>query len=112
MKPCKPHVWKIPESTDTGLTCNECGRYLDFYLDMTVNIRTSISNSVQVRRGDAYHHRFMAAWNKAETMALSDTDRLSRLQAEKYPERPPASKPAVMVEKPATLPRRKRRFTY
>ena len=31
MKKCRPHNWKMPPQVgDKGLTCRDCGRFLDF----------------------------------------------------------------------------------
>ena len=63
----------MPKAGDSGITCEECGRYLDFRKDMTANIAASITGAVRKHyppeiAGD-YAERFgaafRAAWNAA-----------------------------------------------
>ena len=72
-KQCRPHTWIMPETGDTGITCEECGRYLDFRKDMNANIAASITGAIRKHyppeiAGD-YAARFIkafrAAWNAA-----------------------------------------------
>ena len=47
---CNPHNWKLPEVGDEGIICINCGRFLHFYNDITPNIRSSILNSMELRK--------------------------------------------------------------
>ena len=35
MAKCRPHKWKWPEVGDDGLVCEQCGRFIDYFTEMT-----------------------------------------------------------------------------
>ena len=57
---CRPHAWIEPQPGDTALTCGACGLVLDRERDITQNMRASIVNSVEARRGPDPADRFRA----------------------------------------------------
>ena len=62
---CKPHIWQTPQEADSGITCQECGRYMDFMEDITPNLRASIVNGVERRRGREYGDTWRKAFDTA-----------------------------------------------
>ena len=68
MTKCRPHMWRVPRPEDDGLTCEACGRYLDFMDDITGNMRASICNAVKAREdieGGVFVSRFDEAFEAA-----------------------------------------------
>ena len=60
MDKCKPHYWDVPKLGDDALTCLNCGRVLK-YQDMSLNMLSSIHNSIEMRRGPAVYEAFLEA---------------------------------------------------
>ena len=61
---CRPHSWKTPEIGDDNLECTECGRKIDL-MEISVNVRSSILNSIEIRRGPDPLDEFKAALTAA-----------------------------------------------
>lgn len=59
--PCRPHDWRPPAPADRHLDCRTCGRVLDFYTQLTTNVRSSILGSVKLRRAPAEAALFQAS---------------------------------------------------
>ena len=50
---CKPvHHWAMPKVGDDALVCQDCGRTLRYYQDMTTNLLSSISNGRERHFGE------------------------------------------------------------
>ena len=62
---CRPHQWNLPALGDDGLLCGACGRYFDFYREMTPNIRAGILVSIERRQGSTSGDTFRDAMNAA-----------------------------------------------
>ncbi len=64
---CTPHRWAIPSVGNRGLTCERCGRHMDFLHDLHPNTRTAIIASYRRRNGDRAAARFEEAVTDAIT---------------------------------------------
>lgn len=58
---CTPHRWVTPSVGSRGLTCERCGRHMDFLHDLHPNTRTAIIASYRRRNGNRAAARFVEA---------------------------------------------------
>ena len=70
------HWWKMPVVGDVGLVCESCGRVMDFMGEMTPNLRASVTNGVENRRGyeaaQTFREALYAAFEAARESWRSD----------------------------------------
>ena len=63
---CSPHNWQTPQPGDRALFCVDCERLMCLHCEITPNIRASILNSIEKRRGHdeakAFRLIFIAAF--------------------------------------------------
>ena len=64
---CTPHRWATPSVGSQGLTCERCGRHMDFIHDLHPNTRTAIIASYRRRNGDRAAARFVESVSDAIT---------------------------------------------
>ena len=109
---CSPHDWAVPKIGDDGLTCQTCGRHLDFIEAMTGEMRASIVTARENHYGDAAGEEFRMALDAAmadareryKTSAKRDESIKSAISMLSS-----SSSTVNRPDAPRSLPKRKRR---
>ena len=102
---CRPHSWKLPVPGDAELECEECGRRLHWYFDITPNMRAAIINSIE-RHIDSYEFQGFFGYGP-----MAEAFKAARPPVE-IPERPDTPREASSYPAPApswTFPDRRRK---
>ena len=76
-KKCRVHDWRMPVVGDAGLTCDACGRHLDFMQEVTPNILASIGRARERHYGDIPGYDF------GQALLAAYIDAVARHRAER-----------------------------